>query len=678
MENNFKVMLETMIDNSSLSDVQKKLAKERLKIGADISVEDFAKSKREIEKQISGLAANIKTILGDAVSDKQTNQWAKSYYDSMISGAKQAVKEQEKLSKAVQNIQSSMNGKSKTNYELQIDEEIKKFRDLGFTEKEAAQKVKALSDAHAELKNVINSTDFDSVEAKNRAIIAADEKRTTALNQVRNAYKELKTDASQYYNLDKQTKLSNNILNWLSKNTRASKEARQSLQEYYRELSNGRVSVDRLEYIEKQLKDLDAQQRVLGRLGKSLKDQFKQAAESFGQWLSVSSLVMLGVQKTREAVTELKELDNILTEISKTSDLTDKQLAKLGDTAFDKGSKYGRTASDYLTGVQEMSRSGFYGKQGESMAEQSLLAQAAGDMTADTANKYILATNAAYKYNGEASKLNRVLDGQNMITNRNSVAMEDMAVAMSEAGTVASSYRVSIEDLSAMIGVIESVTKMGGSEVGTGINSLLINLQNITSSKIVKTLNAANASMTEMVNGAEKLRNPIAILRDLAVTFNKLDEDDPLRAEILTNIGQKYHATKLSALLQNMGMYDKMLKDYSEGEGSAFEEAQKSANNLTGSLNRLSNTWTGTVNNIVNSKALTTGVNTLNGLLGIINQITDALGSWGSIGLGAGIFAGFKNVGRPKMYGLTNYCFEIADNIVLLLMARVRMVLCLS
>lgn len=124
-------------------------------------------------------------------------------------------------------------------------------------------------------------------------------------------------------------------------------------------------------------------------------------------------------------------------------------------------------------------------------------------------------------------------------TNRNSVALGDMASAMSKAGTTASSYNVSVEDLSAMIGTMEAVTKSGGDEVGNSLKSILINLQNVTSSKIVGTLDKANASMTTFVNGAEKLRNPIEILRDLAKTFNELDKDDPLRAEILTNIGGK-------------------------------------------------------------------------------------------------------------------------------------------
>ncbi len=324
-----------------------------------------------------------------------------------------------------------------------------------------------------------------------------------------------------------------------------------------------------------------------------------------GSLFSVTSLAVNNFTKSLET---LKEIDDILTEISKTSDLTAQQLEKLGNTSFKAASKYGKTASDYLTDIQEMSRSGFYGEKGTAMAEQSLLAQAAGDMGADVANNYILATNAAYKLNGEAEKINAVLDGQNSITNRNSVAMADMATAMSKAGTVASSYRVSVEDLSAMIGTMEAVTKAEGGEVGNAIKAILINLQNVTSDKIVDTLDAANASMTEFVNGTEKLRDPISILRDLADTFNKLDEDDALRAEILTNIGGKHQAAKLAALLQNMGLYDKMIVDYSQGAGSALEEAMKSANNWSGKLNQLQNSWDSLVSSITNKNAVMGGI----------------------------------------------------------------------
>lgn len=328
------------------------------------------------------------------------------------------------------------------------------------------------------------------------------------------------------------------IQNFMSKNTAITKEARTQLELYVKELSNGNsIPLNRWNEINQSFAQIETRMRTIGKLGLAFKDQWSQAVGSFKVWLSASTVVMKAVSETRQAVTEIKELDDIITEITKTSNLKEDELVELTNSSFSKASKFGKSAADYLTGVQEMSRSGFYGDQGEAMAEQSLLAQAAGDMTSELADKYIIATNAAYKFNGEASKINAVIDGQNMVCNRNSVAMTDMAEAMSEAGTVASSYRVSIEDLSAMVGTMEAVTKSGGSEVGNSIKSILINLQNVNSSKITKTLDKANASMTEMVNGAEKLRNPIAILRDLSKTFNELDEDDPLRAEILTNVG---------------------------------------------------------------------------------------------------------------------------------------------
>ncbi len=555
-----------------------------------------------------------------------------------------ALKERQSIEAQVNKIQLLSNGGVKNDYSTQIAKLEGNFRSLGLTEDEIHKKTTNVISAFDNLKTKVNKP-FD--ENNYQEIISLNDKLQKELIESTNEYTKLQSSTKGFVSMQQRLSKANTIEAWNQKNTAATKDVRAANEAYIASLRDLNSQMTKIQFneISDGFKKNENSMRALSKLGASFKDQMSQAAQSFTQWLSVSSGVMLLISKTKDAISEIKELDNILTEISKTSDMTSQQLKQLGMDAYDAASKYGRTASDYLLGVQEMARSGFYGEKGTAMAEQSLLAQSAGDMSADLANNYILATNAAYKFNGEADKLNAVLDGQNSITNRNSVAMADMATAMSEAGTVASSYRVSIEDLSAMIGTIEAVTKLGGSEVGNALKAILINLQNVTSSKIVDTLDAANASMTEFVNGTEKLRNPIDILRDLAETFNKLDEDDPLRAEILTNIGQKYHAAKLGALLQNIEMFDKMLVDYSEGTGSALEEANKSAENLTGTLNKLSNSWTEFVNNIINSDGLKAGVNLINKLVEGATSLTSTLGSLGTIGLGAGLFTSIKNVG---------------------------------
>ena len=73
------------------------------------------------------------------------------------------------------------------------------------------------------------------------------------------------------------------------------------------------------------------------------------------------------------------------------------------------------------------------------------------------------------------------------------------------------------------------------------------------------------------------------------------------------------------------------------------QKAAQTANSWEGSMNRLSNTWTDTIGNIADSSAVITLVNGLNGLLSVVNSVTDGLGSLGTIGIGAGITAFVKN-----------------------------------
>ena len=588
-----------------------------------------------------------------------TMEWADAYghLQQMIVNVTKDISNLQKaqssksLQPRIDEIQLSMTDKSapKDNYDLQIKKLTDQLSNLGLTNEEVAQKTRVLTEAQAELKKVIDSTNYNSINEKNQAILSADEKRSTALNQVKNAYEDTKLAYDKYMqpvSSEKATSLINKINSFLTKNTKITNDAKVALQGYIDELGRG-VNLSRWNEINGVLKKTENSMRGLGRLGASLKDQMSQAAQSFTQWLSVSSVVMLGVSKTKEAISELIELDSILTEISKTSDLTNQQLRELGNTAFDSASKYGRSAADYLTGVQEMYRAGF--KNAEEMAELSLLAQAAGDMESNSANDYLMATNAAYNYKGSVEELNKVLDSQNYITNNAAVSMQDMADATSEAASIAAQYGVEIDELSALIAVATSKTRESGSEVGTALKSIFVTLQDTTSKPVVEAFDAVGISMTKIVNGSEQLKTPIELLKELSVAFNELQEGDTKRANILTDIGKKYHANTLSAILSDWESYESMLELYSQGIGSAADEAEKSANNIEGSLNRLSNTWTDTIENILNSDVILTVVKALNGLLSVINNVTDKLGSLGTIGLGAGLFAGVKNTGKCRI-----------------------------
>lgn len=80
------------------------------------------------------------------------------------------------------------------------------------------------------------------------------------------------------------------------------------------------------------------------------------------------------------------------------------------------------------------------------------------------------------------------------------------------------------------------------------------------------------------------------------------------------------------------------LYNSNSANGSALEEAEKSANNLTGSLNKLSNTWTEFINHLVQSDDIKNIVNLGNDALSLIDDITSHIGLLGVAITGSGIF----------------------------------------
>ena len=599
----YEVKVSTDVDTSELDAAQKKLdnlVKNDKQIKVDFNIDGM----NNLNK-INGMFKNI-----------EKNNKINVKADMDTSGIKKGLSDIERAKRSVSTLKIDADV-SKANADF------KKFESLTTSSVEKARKL--LSDI-----NNVKLAPNDSIMEINFNKLTSDlEKYRNQIKVVQNEQKALGnsiTSVSKSFSKIDAVTASNKTLTWLKNNSRAAKVYGDQLKEIA-ESQRKATSDSELTSLNKDFNKTVSEAKLLGLTGKSFTAEFKRAFSQIAQFTQIYGGIENVIQTIQNSVIELKNVDSILTEISKTSDMTTDQLTKLGETSFDSASKWGKKASDYLLGIQEMSRSGYYGKQAEQMAETSILAQAAGDLNSDVANSYLLASNAAYQYSGNVQKLNALLDGQNMITNRNSVSMQDMAEATTQAASMASELGVQENQLSAMIGTIESRTKAGGNEVGNAIKSLLINVQNVNNSKIAETFKKAGVAQTEFVNGVEKMRNPIEVLEDLAKVFNQLEESDPLRTEILTNIGQKYQANKLSALLSGWSDYEKMLVDYSEGTGSAAKEAEKSANNWEGSLNKLSNTWTGFIQNFANSNMITSGLQGLTGIIKIIDTVVSKAGT---------------------------------------------------
>ena len=397
-----------------------------------------------------------------------------------------------------------------------------------------------------------------------------------------------------------------------------------------------------------------------------------EASESLMGYLSVSSGIDILVSKTKEALSELKEVDTLLTQIAKENNrLSKADLEKIGNDAFDIASKYGKNAADYLNGFQEAARAGY--QNAAEIAELSLAAQSAGDMSAELASEFINAANSAYELGGSASKLTQILDGICNISGRNSVTMSDLAEAMSAAGGQAEEFGIRAEETAAMLGTIISTAHQSGTEAAEAFGDILLLIRQVADegkgidarslTQYEKACRALNVSLKETKNGITSLRDPMEIIQDLSEAYSKLGANDTRRTNLLDAAGSSANAEALNAVLENYGLYEKMLSEYTQGAGSMSQMTAETADSWEGSLNRLSNTWTDTIGNIADSDAIITLVNGLNNVLSVINNVTEKLDSFASIGIGAGLFAGLKNTGKCRMsvrISNTVNCFEYA------------------
>lgn len=617
---------------------------------------DTSATVKQINKQIAALQSQLKTInINTKIDTNNVNKTAQqtgvNIAQNIASGISQASDkvnvEVQKLTDQINKIQFSMdNGYGVSEYQNRIQSLINDFQKYGV----AAETAKSQTSSLQQILNNMNRlsgqelvTQADKLEQEFKAV-------KVSVEQAKIAYDKYMQPVSN----EKATSLINRINTFLSKNTRITNSAKIELQGYADELGRG-VNLSRWNEINGKLKETENSMRGLHRLGASLRDQMSQAAQSFTQWLSVSSAVMLLVSKTKNAISKLKEINTLITEISKANDkLSKSDLDKIGNNSFDVASKYGKGATDYLSGVQEASRAGY--ENAEAIAELSVAAQGAGDMTDDLANKYIIATDKAYKLGGSVEKLTEVLDGSNYITNHNAVNMTELAEAMSIVGSTAASFGVEANETTAVLGTMIAATQQSGSEMARAFRAILLNIRQVSDeeegidaeglTKYEKACNALGVSLKETKDGILQTRDAMDVLRDLSVEYNKLEENDLRRTDLLNSVGGKLRANALDAILKNYDMYSKMLNEYAQGTGSMAVEAEKTAKSWEGSMNRLGNTFTKVVNNIVKSDAVIAASNGLNGFLSIIDKITSKLGSLGTLGLGAGLFAGVKNIGK--------------------------------
>lgn len=332
----------------------------------------------------------------------------------------------------------------------------------------------------------------------------------------------------------------------------------------------------------------------------------------------------------KDAFAEMKRVDSEMVTIRKVTGYTADEMERLSQNAYSLASKYGRTASEVMSGESVFARAG-YTDNIEQLAELNLLLQNVGDISADDAAKFLIATDAAYKFGGSQEKLMAVVDGLNEITNKHATDMQKMTEGMTVAGSVFAESGESIETFAALLGTATANTQRSGSEMARGLRTILMNLRQIRVSMdengepiYAENIAAASkalqdfAGISTMENG--KLRKASDVLGDLAAVWGTLGENE--KAAIAEAVAGKRQANVLMSIMGDWGTYQQMMNDFANGAGSALAENEIYLDSWESKTNQLKSSWTELVATIADTSLIKGGLDFLtNGIQAITDDI---------------------------------------------------------
>ena len=345
-----------------------------------------------------------------------------------------------------------------------------------------------------------------------------------------------------------------------------------------------------------------------------LGDTFGHIVGKITVWQVVNAAVAKVKRSFTEAIDTMKQVDTEMTAIQKVTGNTAAEMEKLGNTAYEAASKYGVAVTDYLESVGTFAKAG-YKDMSEDMAELATKTQLVGDVTSSIANQFLLSADAAFKFEGNVTALNTVLDKANEIENNYATSIQKMAEGFPIVANVASMANMSIDQLISMLGTITAVTQESGTKAATAARALILNIIGDTETELedgitwtkaeIESLNQVLWTYSEEAMKAAQatgsIVNPMEAVAGLAKAYKEGVLTQAELAQFESDLGGKLRTNQLDALIKNYDMYAAMLDKVANSAGSADKEVDIMLTSWDAKAKIFNNTWTEFISHMVDT-----------------------------------------------------------------------------
>ena len=193
--------------------------------------------------------------------------------------------------------------------------------------------------------------------------------------------------------------------------------------------------------------------------GRTFWESVARMYEKFGGWTLITRTLGAALQKFKEMITNVRELDTAMTELKKVTDETSSKYNQFFEEATRRARDLGATVADTISASADMARLGYNMIDAAAMADAALVYKNVGDGISDVAeaSESIISTMQAFKV--EASGAMGIVDKFNEIGNRFPISATGIGEALLRSASAMAAANNTLDETIALITAANSVVQ---------------------------------------------------------------------------------------------------------------------------------------------------------------------------------------------------------------------------
>lgn len=348
-------------------------------------------------------------------------------------------------------------------------------------------------------------------------------------------------------------------------------------------------------------KRVTAEQSKAEKSTNSLFASFKKNFSFLSYWTSTTYIMMTAIRKIKEMVGNVHELDDALTNIAYTMDVTESQLKQIGEASLQAAKDLNTSVSKVLDAVKTYANAT---ETAESIIEKSKPTIMMSNVTGMDTNQTVdILQGVMEQFDLAENQLMHISDVMQTVSMSMpydfAKGVKELSEGIKASGSTAKDAGYDLENYTALLGTLIAKTRQSGGELGRSMRTMFVRTTKASTTAL------ANGEVTEDdLSNAEKALRRVGIeVRSDLETFKSFDEImgelyekvDSLSDVDLSNIAYEVASTRQTNVFKMMikayGDYQEMAERAYIADNVTLVNQEKYAQSLSGKLGELSATW---------------------------------------------------------------------------------------